>query len=235
MNATASLVQTLHRINRQKSDLKGQLDRGPRTVAAAQMQLNQAVEHSQATRDRLKKAKMLADSKQLQLLEREQKIHKWQGMLNQAKENREYQALKDQIAADTQANAVLSDEILDLLEQIDQIETLLKEAEKTVVERTSNLGQVQQQVADRRVVLESELARVEKELSETEAQLSGEFKRDYLRLVGALGEDAMAEVDGNCCSGCCKSLTPMMLDRLSMGQSVTCASCGRLVYKTSDR
>ena len=53
-----------------------------------------------------------ADSKQLQMKEREEKIVNLQGKLNAAKENREYQALKDQIAADKQANVVLSDEIL---------------------------------------------------------------------------------------------------------------------------
>jgi uncharacterized protein len=232
MTVTASLVQTLHRINRQVTDLKGQLDRGPKAIAAAQAHLNYAMEQVRSTRERLTKTKMEADSKQLLMLEREGKIHKWQGMLNTAKENREYQALKDQIAADTQANAVLSDEILDLLEQIDQIELNLDQAEKDVLKLEQNLAKMQEQVSDRRVVLESELARVEKELSQTELQLTGEFKRDYVRLVAALGEDAMAELDGNCCSGCCKSLTPMLLDRLLMGQSIVCPNCGRLVYKT---
>lgn len=233
MTVTASLVQTLHRINRQKTDLKGQLDRGPRAIAAAEAQLKFLMDHLRGTRESLTKAKMEADNKQLQMLEREGKIHKWQGMLNTAKENREYQALKDQIAADTQANAVLSDEILDLLEQIDEIELKLNQAEKDVQERQQNLTQIQEQVSARRIVLESELTRVEKELAQTESQLSGEFKRDYTRLVAALGEDAMAELDGNCCSGCCKSLTPMLLDRLLLGHSVTCPNCGRLVYKTN--
>jgi uncharacterized protein len=231
MNIAASIIQTLHRIHRQKTDLEGQLARGPKAVAAAQAQLKHAMDHFQMVRDQLTHAKMEADSKQLQMLEREGKIHKWEGMLNVSKENREYQALKDQIAADAQANAVLSDEILELLERIDDTQEQLGKAEQQVAVQRENLATVEQRVASRREILKTELARVLGELSQEEQKLSGEFKREYERLIAAMGEDAMAELDDNCCSGCCKSLTPMLLDRLLMKMSVTCPSCGRIVYK----
>ena len=42
MAVSASVMQQLHRINRQKTDLKGQLDRGPKTILAAQRKLQAA-------------------------------------------------------------------------------------------------------------------------------------------------------------------------------------------------
>ena len=96
---TAVIVQTLHRINRQKSDLKSQLVRGPRTVAVAEGKLKAAQQHAQDLKDQLRRSKIDVDSKQLQMKEREDKIVNLQGKMNAAKENREYQALKDQIAA----------------------------------------------------------------------------------------------------------------------------------------
>ncbi len=42
-----------------------------------------------------------------------------EGKLNTAASNREFSLLKEQIAADEQANSVLSDEILEALEQLD--------------------------------------------------------------------------------------------------------------------
>ncbi|HAC91851.1 MAG TPA: phospholipase [Planctomycetaceae bacterium] len=234
MDSTASLVQTLHRINRQKADLLGQLQRGPKTVAHSQGQLKHVTDYFQATRERLKRAKMDADAKQLQLKEREQKIYVWQGKLNAAKENREFQAIKDQIAADTQANAVLSDEILEILESIDVIGQELKQAEAAVAAKSSDLEKVQQQVAGRKTVLESELCRVQEQLVQAESLLDGDLKRDYQRLVATKAEDAMAELDGNCCSGCYKSLTPSLLDKLLMRQAIICPNCGRLVYKNQD-
>jgi uncharacterized protein len=235
MTVTATLIQTLHHINRQKTDLNSQLLRGPKQVAAAEARLKAAEDHVHATKDKLTKSKMESHSKQLQMTEREQKIRSWQGKMNAAKENREYQALKDQIAADTQANLVLSDEIFELLESIDAQAILLKEAESDVQLKRGELDKIKQEVSDRRTVLESELKRVLAELEQAESQLPSDFKRDYMRLVGSKAEDAMAELDGNCCGGCYQSLTPSILDRLLMGHSVVCPACGRFVYQNQDR
>lgn len=235
MTATASLVQRLHRINRQKTDLNGQLERGPRLVTAATRKLQAAQQYVGDLRAKITKLKMEADSKQLQMREREEKIHKWRGNMNAAKENREFQALKDQIAADEQANLVLSDEILETLETIDEVTQTLRDSEAVVANLEQELVQVQEQVASRKVVLESELARVCGDLASAEKELEGDLKREYLRLVAAKGEDAMAELEGNCCGGCYQSLTPQNLDRLLQGQPVICPACGRLIYQDSDR
>ena len=235
MSVTASLVQRLHRINRQKTDLNGQLARGPRLVAAATAKLQSAQQHVSELRAKLTRMKMEADSKQLQMREREDKIHKWRGNMNAAKENREYQALKDQIAADEQANLVLSDEILETLEAIDDYQQRLVDGEAMVASLEQELRQVQQQVADRKLVLEGELARVQAELEVAEKGLVGDFRREYMRLVTAKGEDAMAELEGNCCGGCYQSLTPQNLEKLLCGQPVLCPACGRLLYRDSDR
>ncbi len=120
MVVSASVMQQLHRINRQKTDLKSQLERGPKTILAAQRKLQAAEANVEQIRSQHKQMRMDADRKQLLLKERENKIHVWEGKLNAAKENREYQTIKEQIAADHQANIVLSDETLELLEQIDR-------------------------------------------------------------------------------------------------------------------
>lgn len=234
MTVTTSLIQTLHRINRQKADLQGQLKRGPKVAAMARAKLQAAEAQALEVRAQITKMKVDADHKQLQMKEREDKIHHWNGQLNAAKENREYQALKDQIAADTQANLVLSDEILEILESLDSHDGKLREAEDRVAEVKADCEKIEAQIAGKKVVLEQELERVEAELSEAEKQLSGDFKRDYVRLVAAKGEDAMAALEGNCCSGCYQSLTPQLIEQLGCGRPVACPACGCLIYRDSD-
>jgi hypothetical protein len=158
-----------------------------------------------------------------------------EGKLNAAKENREYQTLKEQIAADHQANIVLSDETLELLDQIDATGETLKAAIAFVEEVRLEVAKIEKQVSERMIVVTAELARVEAELAKVELELEGDFKRDYLRLVAARGEDAMAELEGKCCGGCYQTLTAQTLDRLSVGNPVTCPACGRLLYQSSDR
>ena len=72
---------------------------------------------------------MAADQKQLQLKAGEEKIKDLKRKLNAAASNREYQILKEQIAADEMANSVLEDEILEALEKIDQFQAKIAEAE----------------------------------------------------------------------------------------------------------
>ncbi len=235
MTVTASAIQTLHRINRQKADLEGQLKRGPKVVATARAKLDSAENQAAGVRKTMQQMRIDADAKQLQMKEREDKIHHWKGQLNTVKENREYQALQDQIAADTQANVVLSDEILEILESLDSKEEELKSVEQHVQEVRSDFEKIEKQIASRREALESELARVMVELSEAEKSLTGDFKREYQRLVAAKGDDAMAAVEDNCCSGCYQTLTPQLLEQLNVGKPIVCPSCGRLIYRESDR
>ena len=122
MTKSGETVRRLHRIWRQREDLESRLTRGPKAVAAAQATHAAAVRALQAHRDSIRAKKMEADRKQLQMREREAKLYDLEVKMNMAKADREYQTLKGQIAADTQANRVLTDEILELLEQIDALE-----------------------------------------------------------------------------------------------------------------
>src|SRR5690606_36109855 len=119
---SAELLQRLHRIHRQRSDLQSQIDRGPRQIAAGEAMVQKARQELATTVEATKRAKLLADQKQLQLKEREDRLHTLRGRLNAAASNREYDLFREQIAADEQANSVLSDEILDALERIDVLE-----------------------------------------------------------------------------------------------------------------
>jgi uncharacterized protein len=231
MSIRASVLQTLHRIQRQKSDISGQLERAPKTIQAAQQKIAFAEQALQEIRDQQKKLRMDADRKQLQLREREQRISVLEGKMNAAKENREYQTLKEQIAADRQANNVLSDEILEILEEIDRVHATIAPAEERVKLAQQDARKVEQLQSGRIQVLESELERVLRDLTVAEADLPADFKSEYSRLVAMRGEDSMAEVEGNCCGGCYQTLTSNVLERLSQGYSTLCPSCGRYIYR----
>ncbi len=74
----------------------------------------------------------------MQLKSREIRIEELEAKLNTAASNREFSTLKEQIAADKQANSVLSDEILETLEQIDVLDEALKQAEAELAKQQSD-------------------------------------------------------------------------------------------------
>jgi predicted nucleic acid-binding Zn-ribbon protein len=224
------LYRDLHHILTLRADIESQLRRGPMTIKASENNAVQAEEAVKASRKAIQQKTMAADEKQLQLSEREEKLKKYDANLNEAKSNREYQALKEQIAADNQANSVLSDEILEILEAIEvdqQAQTGLIDSHAKLV---GDAATIKERILQRRETLIAELADVEARLVEAEKKIEGDIKKHYRRMVDAAREDALAAIEGQSCGGCYKTLSPQSIDRLRMGSVFVCTSCSRILY-----
>ena len=231
MNVSDSVVRNLHQHLVQIAEMKTQIERGPRQVKAAILQVDAAKDALLKCKEAIKQKKMDADRKQLQLREREAKVHDWEGKMNLAKNNREFQAIKEQIAADTQVNSVLSDEILEILEEIDSLQIALKGFDEKLKLIEADRVKTESNVAGKLAVLKVELERVEGNLAGLETQLTSEFLVQYKRLVSNRSEDSMAALDDVSCGGCYTGLPPRILDSLRKEQAIVCPSCGRLLYR----
>ncbi len=230
MTKLAESLSKLHRIHRQLADLRDRLQRGPRQIRVAEGTVKASEASLAQAKDNYKQAKMAADEKQLQLRQREARIKDLQGKLNTANNNKEYQLLKDQIAADEQGNSVLSDEILEVLERMDELQVAIKLAEDNLVKTKEELQKVRQRIDEQQQGLETDLARVSQELQAAEDLLPLDFKPEYLRMAKARGEDALAPVEAGTCGGCFQTLTPQTIDQLRLDRPLFCKSCGRLLY-----
>ncbi len=73
MIVSDSVVRNLHQHLVQIADMKTQIERGPRQVKAAILQVETAKDLLQKCKESIKQKKMDADRKQLQLRERKQK------------------------------------------------------------------------------------------------------------------------------------------------------------------
>jgi predicted nucleic acid-binding Zn-ribbon protein len=235
MTKTVDALRTLHRIHRQMADLKDRLERGPRQVRAGHQAVERTEHELTTAKETYKRTRMESDGQQLQLKQREAKIDDLQRKLNECNSNAEFKILKDQIAAEKQANAVLEDEILDKLERLDELQHKTHEAEQRLVKTREELQKTQQRVEGEHGKLQSELERVKAELQQTEASLPTDFKADYDRIVRARGEEAMAPVDGETCGGCNTILTPQVMNELYLSKMVFCKACGCLLYLPEDR
>lgn len=230
MSVTASALREIHRIHRQIGDLRGRLKQGPRQVQATKANLRELEEKCTAVKESLQRTQMSTDSKQLQLQQREDRIKDLKGKLNSCSNNREYQALKEQIAADEQANNVLSDEILEGLEKIDQQRALLAQEDQERQQVAAELEQLQGKIERQQEELNIELDRVTQELKVAERALPAEIKDNYQRLARSRGEDALAPVDEEVCLGCHHRVSPQTLNVLMKGDACFCSSCGSLLY-----
>jgi uncharacterized protein len=229
-NIGTSVLRTLHRIHRQLSDLRERLDRGPKQIRAAESN----VQHNEGllakTKADAKTLRVAADAKQLQLKSSEDKVKDLRRKLNAATNNREYQALLDQIAADEMANSVMADEILEAFEKADGFQHNIAVAEKVLAAARQRAEQIHAEVAAQAPALRADIDRAENELRETEATLPVEIREIYDRMVRGKGEDALALVENQCCGGCNQQIPLNMCNQIMLGQPVFCKTCGRMLY-----
>jgi len=236
MTSTGNVLRELHRIHQQLTELRQRMDRGPKQVHAREANVARIEAELVEAKAAIKAAKVAGDQKQLQLKSGEGKIADLMVKLNQASSNREYQALKDQIAADEMANSVLADEILEGMERIDALQKAAAEVEKRVAQGKAELSKAQEQVRGQEESIAADIARLEGELKESEKNLPLDYAEPYHRMVRGKGADALAMVEGENCGGCYQNITANMFSNMLLGKSVVlCQTCGRLLYLPEER
>lgn len=235
MPAQTSTLRELHRIHQQLRELNDRLARGPKQVQARQANVARLEAELQKLRGEAKAAQMSVDQKQLLLKSGEAKIKDLQVKINTCKSNREFQALKEQIAADEMANSVLADEILEALEKVDGYGPQVAAAAEAVDKARAEAAKLKHSVEEQASLIRGDIERLDGELRNVEAALPAELRVEYDRVVKSRGSDGMAAVDGNSCGGCYKQLTPNQYNSLTLDNIIFCNSCGRLLYLPEDR
>src|SRR3954467_7141373 len=178
MSVTAAALRDLHRIHQQLAELRDRLERGPKQVRAREANVAQLDARLAEAREKAKQTQMAVDRKQLDLKSGEQKVVDLRVKLNTANSNREYQALLEQIAAAEMTGSVLSDEILEGMEKVDQLSVAVKEAEKNLADGKQEMEKARQAVDQSAASIRSDLTRLEGELATAEQSLPLDIKAD---------------------------------------------------------
>lgn len=241
MSSTAAvsseLLCTLHRIHRQLTDLKSRLQRGPALIRAYKVNVTRTEEELQRVRQEAKTARIASDLKQGQLRDSEEKVKKLQDQLNTASSNREYDALRDQIKAAEMANSVLADEILEGMENLDGFGPIIDEATAALEKVKAEQTKASEKFVEEEPTIRGELARIEDQLAEAEAQLIEPFTTVYRRAVNSLGEEALSPVRGEFCANCNHKIPLNQVNLLlasELKEPTVCKSCASILYAPED-
>jgi len=235
MNSHTTALKDLHRLHQQLQDARQELERGPKRIEAHMRIVQSKRDTADASKAALTELKMAADQKSLQLKTNEAKITELRGKLNSAASNREFDIIKSQIEADTMANSVLEDEILEYFDRVDDSQQTLNQLEaecQSVQDQTQGLVD---QVDQRRPELEAKQEALSQEISVSEKILPSDIIEAYRRLVQAHGAGALAAVRDGVCTSCHEILSPQVQVHINMGKPVFCRSCGRLIYLHEER
>jgi len=179
----------------------------------------------------LKALRVKAELKEKELQDAEQATIKLRNQINQAKSNKEFQALQHEILSHEADNARLEDAVLQHLQKVDR----QKEERDTMAEQVKK---TEAALAEDRKRLEKDGQHAEtgcEKLRKERAAASQEVPPDifakYERLISRRGQTAMVAVSGGSCQGCFMTLRPETMAQLKKGGDlVTCHSCGRILY-----
>lgn len=220
----------LHRLLLALQEVQEQIDRGPRQLKVRQQAVAQKQADLETQKQKHKALRVTADQKSLQLKSNESKIGDLKVKLNQAQSNREFDIIRAQIEADTVANSVLEDEILDSLEKVDAAQIAIKKLEEEVAHAKADEVRIAADISAALPGHQSRQAELNAAIANAETRLPDEVRTPYRRLVQAYGAAALAHVDGSICTACYVSLPPQMVMQVRSGQTLFCKTCGRLLY-----
>ncbi len=217
-------------LSRKLTDIAERMEKGPRKVRIVTNNEASFATELEESKARVLELRKASNAKQMQLSEREAKIEDLNGKLNACSSNKEFQLLKDRIAADLQANSVLQDEILEQLEKLDVLIEQAEAAKRNYEKSKSESKKITDAVALELTALAAEQERVTKELAESESKLPRDLISEYRRLVKGNGEHALGKTDTETCENCSQQIVQQMVSDLMMSRVVCCKRCGCILY-----
>ena len=229
MTPTNTGLKEIHDLREQLEEQTRLLQQGPLQITARQSSNHAKRVELDARRLKLKQLKVSSEQKSLQLKSNEDRIRDLEAKLHAVSSNREYDALRTQIAADKMANSVLEDEIIEALEGIDAMQLEVNRVDAGIVKIEQELTTFTAVVKERDAGLRQQIEELTAKVGDVESVLPAEVIPTYQRLVAAYGAKALAPVKGRSCGSCYIGLTPQTVVELKGGAIKFC-TCGRLMY-----
>lgn len=234
---TAALLE-YQEIELQIVDIKRQLARKERQVAAQMKTLDTARGAVAAEHAELRKTQMQFDELDLEIKARTAHIAKIREQLNSVRTNKEYAALLSQLNNEKADTNKIESRALELMGAIEAKKTAM--GTQTGAEQVENtrLAALQAELDGARKRFADRLADLERQRREKAALVDREALSLFQRLAERYEGEAMAEAicansrrDEFVCGGCNISLTADMSNALRIrDDTLTCKSCGRILY-----
>lgn len=231
MSSLSEDLSQLHRLLLELEEVEEMQRSGPRKVAVQEKIANQKLEECGQQKTLITEMRKATDGKSLQLKTTEAKIEDHKARLNAAASNREYGIIKSQIEANTMANSVLEDEILEALEKIDTTASELVELQKQHTELVERQKKTAGEVAAAADGLTQRATALTEKIREAAKCVPASAADQFQRLRGAHGASALAGVENSACDTCYSELSPQNRVALNLGKVLFCDSCGRLLYR----
>ncbi len=189
-------------------------------------------EQHEANKQNLKKLKIAADQKELDVKSNEEKTNKLSVQINLAKTNKEYAIFQEELNNLKSDNSVLEDETLNLFARAEEVQQKVQTLDKDINKIQKYINQLTQEVETSIKRLDEELGKLRAKRSELVPQVSPEVIISYEKILEhKTNRIALAQVIDGACQGCHMDLAPQDINNLmKLKKVMVCRNCSRMLY-----
>ncbi|HZY86326.1 MAG TPA: C4-type zinc ribbon domain-containing protein [Gemmataceae bacterium] len=230
MPGPAVVFREVHRLRRHAQDLQEQIDRVPRQLKAQQAKVARQEGALKEAQEAIRRLKVSIHDKDVSLKSTHTQIAKRRKQLDTVASKKEMDALQTEIAADVAATQRLEDEILACMTESEEKAAQLPELEKALAQAREEQARFEKTAAAKQADLTGQLNEALAQIKAAEAGVPEKVLTQYQRMVGSLGADALAALQGRTCSACHSEVTAQNYNEVLQELFVVCKSCGRILY-----
>lgn len=224
-------LSQLHALLLQLAEAEAAFSEGPGSVMVAEKQVAQMEQQIEDQKAKIKQTRKTADELNLKLKTKESELRKYEGQLNTATSNKEFDIVKGQIANVRTEQSDIENAAFEALEAIDATQVALKILETELKNRRQAAATIKAEVAAGIPALEATIENIKAQIEVAEKVIPpGEGLSAYRRLRIANGPGALAGIEDDFCEGCNCKVTNQDLVRIRTGEFMRCRECNRGLY-----
>ena len=220
----------LQDIDSQLEDLNSLLGDLPKMVDELNEKENSLKDRVEADKVTLKEINLNSSKSEKVNSDIQEKINKLTDQLFLVTNNKQYDALTNEIEHLKEQKKENEELLISNLEKKETLEKNINENEESLIElktdldvRRNKLDEALSETADEKAALENSRKKQVTEIDDNTMQV-------YNKVISARSGIAVVPLSGNSCGGCGAALPLQMVSEIRAGDLHNCQSCGRFVY-----
>lgn len=220
----------LQDIDSQLEDLNSLLGDLPKMVDELNEKENSLKDRVEADKASLKEINLNSSKSEKVNSDIQEKINKLTDQLFLVTNNKQYDALTNEIEHLKEQKKENEELLISNLEEKETLEKNINENEESLIElktdldvRRNKLDEALSETADEKAALENSRKKQVTEIDDNTMQV-------YNKVISARSGIAVVPLSGNSCGGCGAALPLQMVSEIRAGDLHNCQSCGRFVY-----
>ncbi len=221
----------LYEVDKEIDELRVRKDIIPQEIQELEQQKIEADKNLREFIESIKHLELLSKRKELDLATLEEQLRKHEAQLLTLKSNEEYQAMLKQIEMDKERISSLEDELLDILEKIEDMQSKRPEVEKETARKIKDIDARIAKLKEELNGIDGKVKLLDSERERRAYFVPKKLLSRYERLRKLGKKDAVVPIVDESCGGCGATIPIQTINEIRASGTVgVCENCGRLIY-----